>query len=313
MDFKPAPSPPFEPAIPHMANHSFPHEFPMKPLLVYRTLGLDRDTLRDTYNIRAADEISRERLVEVLKDQLKPRNRRNPGTLETAQSWLVALGESDLVSAGLDSNPQTAEPAPVQTRTAEFKPAPEKNAGSNLNPQSDKPAPRILNPQTRAAETKPAPEKTAGSNSNPQPEPAPKSRLTALIEANQIEFTALCVALVFQTEHSFMVAYRISQSDSDWVKVISALCGAIAIDAAAVMMTIHQKSSKNALKGFAVLQFLINMFYYRPWMRLWDAMDEWIGFTATSATFFAATTLMSAVLAFVVYSYSDIFTAKKAA
>lgn len=139
------------------------------------------------------------------------------------------------------------------------------------------------------------------------PAPAKKSQPTAksktgsswierFIQGKVIILLVLLCAISWQIYHTAKLVGRLSL-DEVWV---SNYAFAIATQFTALLMTVHNRQSVNYLRVFAIIEFLINMAYYRPWHGGGASLDVW-----------AITLLISGTIAYTIFCYSKLLTTKK--
>jgi len=134
--------------------------------------------------------------------------------------------------------------------------------------------------------------------------PKPKKKEQAVVLRSKIDdffrsrwllFTVFLLALLFQMEHSALVAAKVSQLENETLGMISGIVFAVAVQFTGLIMTIH-KGSKDYLVAFAVIEFFINMLYYAPWSNPDAEFDVW-----------AINIIISAAIAFTIFSYAELF------
>lgn len=110
-------------------------------------------------------------------------------------------------------------------------------------------------------------------------------------------FSVFLAGIVWQIKHTAVVVARADDPEIVGASIQDYLY-ALAIQFTALLLTIH-KGGKGYLIAFGVFEYFVNMVYYRPWGN--DAnWDVWI-----------QTNLLSMGIAFTLYSYSELFAAKK--
>jgi hypothetical protein len=169
------------------ASGVFPQEFPMRPQTITRTLGIDRDTLRNRWDLGADAEVSREKLLEILRDQTQLRGRRSPETAEIAARWLAEMGETATVSvAPKAAEKATGEPArPIVVVSA----APKMEAEKIAKPATEK-TPEPAKAIAEMRESKPA-EKVVPAKANSH-----EVFFSIENELDAINYLSICIGLV---------------------------------------------------------------------------------------------------------------------
>lgn len=124
-----------------------------------------------------------------------------------------------------------------------------------------------------------------------------KSILTGcvqLLESVQFKFIALVVAICVQMHHSAHWFYRVSNDDPNWY---TAYGYAFMVDLFILVITMEGKLS--IAKTFAWLTFLANVLYFQ----------FWVNFDGTRQAFTNALSslLISAIMAYIIYAYTELF------
>ncbi|MEO0627418.1 MAG: hypothetical protein AAFY91_10565 [Bacteroidota bacterium] len=101
----------------------------------------------------------------------------------------------------------------------------------------------------------------------------------------------LC-ALGWQIFHTAEVVGRMDSAESIW----SNYAFAVAVQFTALLMTVHSDGAIGYLRGFAFIEFAINMAYYQPWL------------ASTGIEVWALSILLSFIIAFTIFCYSKILT-----
>lgn len=128
-------------------------------------------------------------------------------------------------------------------------------------------------------------------------------RLSELFLNPQIAFVFLCFAILLQVKHMAWLVDHVSENDNYYVGVLFGL----AAECTAIIFTLHNNAKKGFLLVYAVLQFWVNILYYKifPFTFTREINGESISVEywqeVTQAT-------LAFILAFVIYSYSEIFT-----
>lgn len=122
-----------------------------------------------------------------------------------------------------------------------------------------------------------------------------RSKIDDFFRSRWLLFTVFLLALLFQMEHSALVAAKVSQLENKSLGMISGIVFAVAVQFTGLIMTIH-KGSKDYLVAFAVIEFFINMLYYAPWSNPDAGFDVW-----------AIDIIISAAIAFTIFSYAELF------
>lgn len=121
----------------------------------------------------------------------------------------------------------------------------------------------------------------------------------SILKSKTFLLVVLICALSWQVMHTAGVVARMDQGDHQ----VSNYLFAFAIQFTALLMTIHG-GGVNYLRAFAVIEFLINMAYYRPWHvpngSAPVTLDTWI-----------INVLLSFTIAFTIFCYSKLLTSKK--
>lgn len=110
---------------------------------------------------------------------------------------------------------------------------------------------------------------------------------------NFLMLVLLC-AIAWQVHHTATVVDRMD----DVQNTLSNVAFAIAIQFTALLMTIHN-GGVNYLRTFAVIEFAINMAYYRPWHGDGSPIDFW-----------CISVLISGTIAYTIFCYSKLLTIK---
>jgi prefoldin subunit 5 len=120
-------------------------------------------------------------------------------------------------------------------------------------------------------------------------------RLGSFLISPELGFLTFLFVLLVQVYHNARL-FHMSEVSENW---LIAILYAIGVDLFALVLTVHF-NNKSTLKYFAFAQFALNILYYRFWMHHATAtpMAIWEGLS---------TTLISALLAFVIYSYGELF------
>lgn len=162
------------------------------------------------------------------------------------------------------------------------------------------PSPKPIMPRRRWNGAKPT-------TAQPQPAPAPaaaipqaaQSKVDQFFRARTFLFGVFLAAMAWQIEHTTTVAIRLEIGDkepSTWQIALGYLFS-MAVQFTALLMTIN-KGGKAYLVTFAVAEFALNLIYYRPWNTM-ENYERW--FTSV---------LISAIISYVIFSYSELFTDK---
>ena len=122
--------------------------------------------------------------------------------------------------------------------------------------------------------------------------------LTAFLKTESFVFIVLAGALLIQVNHVAHLFYQVAEQKSKWVLAGGYLFGGVA-ELTALILTIH-KGNQNILKAFAFLTFWVNLLYYKVWLDF-DGTMLWCTNVLIKIT-------LSAFLAFVIYSYGELFT-----
>jgi hypothetical protein len=120
-------------------------------------------------------------------------------------------------------------------------------------------------------------------------------RLGSFLISPELGFLTFIFVLLVQVYHNARL-FHDSETAKYWAV---AIVYAIGVDLFAIILTVHF-DKKNTLKYFAFAQFALNILYYRVWLNhadvtpvaIWEALS---------------TTLISALLAFVIYAYGELF------
>lgn len=259
-------------------------------------LGIQKRAIIATANrlgVRSS-ELQGDALTLVLDQYSKPNPNRKPETIEAANRLLQSLSvrkeigkkseKIELVEIS-DDEPATASPIEQTAPIAVAQGAVQQVAVT-------------VNLHKKAAETS----ANGKSDCEKRDQDATKATKTGLeLKKSQwantfLYFVFIC-ALGWQMGHSAWLESSISRIETDWVRSIAAWGFAFAVQFTALLLTIR-KGNKSYLQGFAMCEFCINLLYYRPWSG---------GVGGTDA---AAQVLLSAVIAFTIYSYAELFTDK---
>jgi prefoldin subunit 5 len=120
-------------------------------------------------------------------------------------------------------------------------------------------------------------------------------RLGSFLISPELGFLTFLFVLLVQVYHNARL-FHMSEVSENW---LIAILYAIGVDLFALVLTVHF-NNKSTLKYFAFAQFALNILYYRFWMHHATAtpLAIWEGLS---------TTLISGLLAFVIYSYGELF------
>jgi len=137
---------------------------------------------------------------------------------------------------------------------------------------------------------------------NPMPQEVAKenSSIDKFFRSRVFLFAVFLAAMAFQIQHTTIVAIRLEIGDaaaSNWQYALGYLFS-FAVQFTALLMTIN-RGGQAYLVIFAIAEFLVNLIYYRPWHTS-DNMERWV-----------TSILISALIAYVIYSYSELFTDKR--
>ena len=122
--------------------------------------------------------------------------------------------------------------------------------------------------------------------------------LTVFLKTESFVFIVLTGALLIQVNHVAHLFYQVAELKSRWVLAGGFLFGCVA-ELTALILTIH-KGNQNILRAFAFLTFWVNLLYYKVWLGF-DGTMLWCTNVLIKIT-------LSAFLAFVIYSYGELFT-----
>ena len=125
--------------------------------------------------------------------------------------------------------------------------------------------------------------------------------ITAFLKTESFVFIVLTGALIIQVNHLATLFHQVAETKSRWVLAGGFLFGGVA-ELTALILTIH-KGNESILKAFAFLTFWINLLYYKVWLDF-DGTMLWCTNALIKIT-------LSAFLAFVIYSYGELFTQSK--
>ena len=122
--------------------------------------------------------------------------------------------------------------------------------------------------------------------------------LTAFLKTESFVFIVLTGALLIQVSHVAILFVQVAETKNKWILVGGYLFGGVA-ELTALILTIH-KGSKNTLRIYSLLTFWLNILYYKVWLGF-DGTMLWYTNVLIKIT-------LSAFLAFVIYSYGELFT-----
>lgn len=115
------------------------------------------------------------------------------------------------------------------------------------------------------------------------------------LQSRYFKFVALTVAIIVQMHHSATLFYAITPEHS--ANHFSAYGYAFMVDLFILVVTLEGKIS--IAKTFAWLTFLTNLLYFQWWIDF--------NFTIQHYTHAIATTLISAIIAYILYAYTELF------
>jgi hypothetical protein len=124
--------------------------------------------------------------------------------------------------------------------------------------------------------------------------------LSVFLKTEQFIFMVLTGALIIQINHVAVLFIRAAGTSTNLSWVSAYLYGTVA-ELTALLLTIH-RGKQSILRTFALLTFWVNLLYYQVWLNFSPTL-EWFTQLLVKIT-------LSAFLAFVIYSYTHLFTQK---
>ena len=122
--------------------------------------------------------------------------------------------------------------------------------------------------------------------------------LSTFLKTEQFIFMVLAGALIIQVNHVASLFIRAAGVNSHLSWVSAYLYGAVT-ELTALLLTIH-RGKQSILLTFGFLTFWVNLLYYQVWLNFSPSL-EWFTLLLVKIT-------LSAFLAFVIYSYTHLFT-----
>ena len=125
------------------------------------------------------------------------------------------------------------------------------------------------------------------------------ARLPMYLQSEYFVFLVLIFAIGIQVNHTAVFFHRLAvKSDPTAGQFGAYLFGGVT-ELTALLLTVH-KGKRDTLKTFGFLTFWLNLLYYRVW--------ENFGLTVDYGTTLIAQVTASGVIAFIVFTYSQLFT-----
>lgn len=124
-----------------------------------------------------------------------------------------------------------------------------------------------------------------------------RARMIDEVRGREFLFSVMAFGLVCQMVHTGGFVFQNTPIEPYFLRVAMAVIFAFAVDCAALVLTIH-KGTLAYLVGFALFHFLVNLHFH---------------YTLSGESWRVADVLLSAVVAFSNFSYSDLFTSKNTA
>lgn len=119
--------------------------------------------------------------------------------------------------------------------------------------------------------------------------------LIQFLQSKYFKFVALMVAIAVQMHHSATLFYAIAPNSA--ANHFAAYGYAFMVDLFILVVTLEGKIS--IAKTFAWLTFLTNLLYFQWWVDF--------SFSIQNCTHALATTLISAIIAYILYAYTELF------